>query len=306
MPRFGNGVLTVVPTPFLPDGEIDLVSLERLTSFLVDAGVDGLLILGVLGEAPKLVGTERARIVECVLGRVAGRIPVVVGTSHPSAIGARQLSEAAVSMGAAAVMVSPPKLPRTDPTTLAEYFAAVSDGLDADIVLQDHPASSGVVLSPEAIVELCRKVPGIRHVKLEDPPTPQKVSELRRLGCESSLYGGLGGVFFLEELRRGAVGTMTGFAFPEILLQVHRAHRMGDSLRSSEVFYRYLPLIRFEAQEEVGLAIRKRIYRLRGAIDWDHLRPPGRQLDEETAQELKELLASLELPTERAVWRAHA
>lgn len=296
MPRFGDGVYTVVPTPFDDDGGLDLKSLERLIEFLVGLEVDGLLILGVMGEAPKLVGPERNQVIETVIARAGGAVPVIVGTSHPSERGAREFSRVAQDLGAAGVMVAPPRLARDDHDETVRYFERAVDGLSVDVVLQDHPASSGVTLSAAAIVDLVTQVPSVRHVKLEDPPTPRKVAELRRLAGEDlGVYGGLGGVFFLEELRAGANGTMTGFAFPEILGEVFRAHREGHAERAAHAFYRALPLIRFEFQDEVGLAVRKRIYRHRGAIEHDGIRSPGTRLDETTERELQQLLGWLGL-----------
>jgi 4-hydroxy-tetrahydrodipicolinate synthase len=136
----------------------------------------------------------------------------------------------------------------------------------------------------------------IQPVKMEDPPSPRKVCELRRLAGDSvRIYGGQGGVFLLEELRAGANGTMTGFAFPEILRDVVRAHQGGDGPGAAEIFYRYLPLIRFEFRDEIGLAVRKRIYRLRGVIRHDAIRSPGAELDDCSAQRLEELLSWLSL-----------
>jgi 4-hydroxy-tetrahydrodipicolinate synthase len=295
MPKFGDGVYSVVPTPFEDAGDLDLKSLERLTEFLVARRVDGLLILGVMGEAPKLVGPERGRVIETVIARAVD-VPVIVGTSHPSVRGALEFSRVAEDLGASGIMVAPPRLARDDLDDTVRYFEQVAEAVSVDIVLQDHPASSGVLLSAADIVELVSRVPSIRHVKLEDPPTPRKVAELRRLGGpELGVYGGLGGVFFLEELRAGASGTMTGFAFPEVLVEVFDAHRRGETQRAAEAFYRSLPLIRFEFQDEVGLAVRKRILRLRGAIDHERIRSPGVELDETTGRELDALLDWLQL-----------
>ena len=249
-----------------------------------------------MGEAPKLTGAERSKVIETVMARVSSALPVIVGTSHASAYGARELSLAATDLGAAGVMIAPPRLAHPDPDLTAAYFDEAARGLSVDVVLQDHPVSSGVVLGSVAIADLVRRVPVIQHVKLEDPPSPRKVCELRRLvGDSVKIYGGLGGVFLLEELRAGANGTMTGFAYPEILRDVIRAHQAGDARGAAEIFYRYLPLIRFEFQDEIGLAVRKRIYRLRGVIGHDAIRPPGIELDDCSAQRLEELLSWLSL-----------
>jgi len=142
------------------------------------------------------------------------------------------------------------------------------------------------------IARLASEVGAITAVKLEDPPTPQKVTVVRDRAPEGfKIFGGLGGVFLLEELRRGANGTMTGFAFPELLVEIHRAYAAGAERDAAETFFRCLPLIRFEFQEAIGVAIRKRIYRLRGVIADDHVRAPSTPLDDVTAGELDELAA---------------
>jgi 4-hydroxy-tetrahydrodipicolinate synthase len=297
MPKLGRGVLTVAPTPFGSTGDIDVKSLERLTETLLGAGVDGIVLLGVLGEAHTLVGNERNEVIEAVIGRVDGSVPVVIGTSHPSALGAAKLSRDAERLGASAVMVSVPYAPRPDMDEIRRYFGTVAEGLGIDIVLQDYPSASGVFLSPESIHDLAHHVPLIQHIKLEDPPTPRKISLLRaRVGERLNIFGGLGGLFFLEELLRGAAGTMTGFAFPEMLIEVHRSFVAGDVERATDLFFHYLPLIRFESQQDIGLAIRKRAYRMRGAIDDDRVRALGPGLDEDTTRELESLLARFGLP----------
>lgn len=290
--RLGDGVYPVLPTTFDASGELDLDSFRRLVRFVAETGARGMLVLGVMGEAPKLLAGERAAVIDAAVQEADG-LPVVVGTTHPSVAGARSLTAAAASAGAAAVLIAPPRLDRTagDAETV-EYFAAVAAGSELEIVLQDHPASSGVTLPAGLIARLASEVDAITAVKLEDPPTPQKVTVVREQAPAGfRIFGGLGGVFLLEELRRGANGTMTGFAFPELLVDVHRAYAGGSEREAEEIFFRYLPLIRFEFQEAIGVAIRKRIYRLRGVIADDHVRAPSPQLDELTAAELDSLVA---------------
>jgi 4-hydroxy-tetrahydrodipicolinate synthase len=293
--RLPDGVFTVAPTPFGPDGELDLASLERLIGFLAERGVTGLLVLGVLGEAPKLLPDERRAVIETAVA-AAGAMPVVVGVTHPSTAGARALAAVAERAGAAAVLVAPPFLGRAAvDDVLVAHFRDIADSTSLEVVLQDHPASSGVTLPVELVARIAAEVPSVRSVKLEDPPTPPKVERLLRLAPPGvKVYGGLGGVFLLEELGRGANGTMTGFAFPELLLEVYRAHTAGDRVAAEDAFARALPLARFEFQETIGLAIRKRIYRLRGAIAADRVRAPALDLDSGTASELDRLLRRLD------------
>lgn len=291
-----DGVHTVVPTPFTSEGGLDLPSLERLIDFLVGLDVQGLLVLGVMGEAPKLLPDERRAVIEASVRAANGRCPVIVGATHSSVVGTRALAAAAAAAGAAAVLVAPPRVDRAaGDDAIVEYFAASADGLDIEVVLQDHPASSGVPLSPSLIGRIAAATPQIRSIKLEDPPTPIKVPLVRAVAPELKIFGGLGGVFFLEELERGADGTMTGFAFPERLLDVYQAHAAGDGERAAELFFHDLPLIRFEFQEAIGLAIRKQTYVQRGVIESDHVRAPAAPVDGATAAELVRLFARLEL-----------
>jgi 4-hydroxy-tetrahydrodipicolinate synthase len=294
--RLHDGVYPVLPTTFDGAGDLDLNSFRRLVRFVVDTGASGMLVLGVMGEAPKLLAGERAAVVDAAV-QEAGAVPVVVGATHPSVAGARSLTAAAARAGAAAVLIAPPRLDRTaGDAEMVDYFAAVADGSELEIVLQDHPASSGVTLSAGLIARLASEVSAITAVKLEDPPTPQKVTMVReRASADFRIFGGLGGVFLLEELHRGANGTMTGFAFPELLVEIHRAYAGGCEREAAEAFFRYLPLIRFEFQEAIGIAIRKRVYRLRGVIADDHVRAPSSPLDDLTAVELDELVAFIGL-----------
>jgi 4-hydroxy-tetrahydrodipicolinate synthase len=297
-----DGVYTVVPTPFSAEGELDLESLRRLIGFLVAAGVQGLLVLGVMGEAPKLLPDERRAVVEAAVDAAADR-PVLVGVTHPSVRGTRTLSASAVGAGAAGVLIAPPRLDRAaGEDAILRYFEAVAAGGCPEIVLHDHPVSSGVTLSPELIARIAHEVEQVTSVKLEDPPTPAKVTRVRELTPDGfKIFGGLGGVFLLEELGRGANGTMTGFAFPEVLLAIYTAHVRGAADLVAEIFFRHLPLIRFEFQEAIGLAIRKRVYRLRGVIHDEHVRAPAVELDVRTEAELDELISRLGLPLELSV-----
>jgi 4-hydroxy-tetrahydrodipicolinate synthase len=294
-PSLPDGVYTVVPTPFTTDGSLDLASLERLVAFLASTGIEGVLVLGVMGEAPKLVPDERRAVVETSI-RAAGGMPVVVGVTHPSVAGTRALAQSAEAAGAAAVLIAPPRLDRAaGDDVLVSYFADSADGLELEVVLQDHPASSGVPLPVELVARIVAEAPQVRTIKLEDPPTPPKVARIRDEVPELKVFGGLGGVFFLEELARGAHGTMTGFAFPELLLEVWRAYAAGDADAAAATFFRVLPLIRFEFQEAIGLAIRKELYVLRGLIEDAHVRAPAPPLDEGTSRELKALVDRLGL-----------
>jgi 4-hydroxy-tetrahydrodipicolinate synthase len=297
MPAFTylKGIYNIMPTPFHADGSLDTDSLGRLTEFVIGTGVDGLTILGVLGEAEKLLDAERDTVVAGVLEATAGRVPVCVGTSHASTEICVVYSKRAQEMGAKAVMVAPLKLARPNDEALRRHYLTVASAIDLPVVVQDHPASSNVYMSVEVIARIAEDAPQCRFLKLEDEPSPSKVSRVREANPQIDVFGGLGGMMFLEELRHGAVGTMTGFGFPEILVDIYRHYRSGDIDGATEVFYRYCPLIRFENQKGINLGLRKHIYQLRGAITTAHMRRPAPAIDKGTLDDLHDILRRLGL-----------
>jgi len=290
-----KGVYNITPTPFQSDGSLDEASLATLTEFTVNAGVDGMTILGVLGETGKVSDAERERIISVVIEAAAGRIPICVGSSHAATDCCVAYSKQAQALGAKALMVAPPKLSRPNDAALRRHYLAVAEAVDIPIVIQDHPASSGVLMSVEFIAAFAAEVPQARFLKLEDEPSPQKVSQVLAANPAVQVFGGLGGMMFLEELRHGAVGTMTGFAFPEILVEIYQKYSQGDIDGASEVFYRACPLIRFESQARISLALRKYIYQLRGAIASAQVRAPFAPVDDDTLADLHDLLTRLAL-----------
>jgi 4-hydroxy-tetrahydrodipicolinate synthase len=295
------GVYNIMATPFDAGGELDLGSLEHLIEFQLARGVTGLTILGNLGEVRYLTDDERQRVVEEALRVVAGRVPVIVGMGFGGAHAAIFHARRAAAAGAAGLMVGPPVGARGQDAVL-EHFARVGEAASLPIVIYDEPVSSGIVMLPATLARIVEAVPPAGVIKLEDPPTPVKLTQIRALlGGRVQIFGGLGGTFFLEELGRGADGTMTGFAFSEILVAIYRRFRAGDEGQARAIFERYLPLIRYEAQPGVGLAIRKEVLRRRGAIRTSVLRPPGPALDRETLAELEATLAAAGLLGEAPV-----
>lgn len=290
-----RGVWNIAPTPFQADGSLDAASLGRLIDFTIGCGVDGITILGVLGEADKLTEAERDAVIAGALDAAAGRVPICVGTSHAGTDGAVALSRRAVELGASAVMVAPPKLQRSSEAALRRHYLSVAEAVDVPLVVQDHPMSSGVFMSVEFLARLGEEAPRCRFVKVEDEPSPMKIGQLLAANPTLRLLGGLGAVMLLEELRRGAVGTMTGFGFPEILVRICRAWFDGRRDEAADVFYRYCPLMRFENQPRINLAIRKHIYHRRGAMASPRSRFPAVELDAGTIADLDDLLARLGL-----------
>lgn len=290
-----RGVWNIVPTPFTADGALDAASLDTLADFVVASGVDGMTILGVMGEAARLSDAERSTVIERILERVAGRLPVCVGVSHAATDRAIANARAAQAAGAHSVMLAPPALARPNDGAVRRHYYEVAAAIDLPIVVQDHPASSGVWMTVEFLAALVAESHKCRTIKLEDPPTPPKIERLLRAAPEATILGGLGGLMLIEELGRGAAGTMTGFGYPEVLVEIVGRWSAGDREGATAVFDRYLPLIRFETQEGLALGIRKHLYARRGAIAGAHVRAPGAAIDAGTIVELDAILVRVGL-----------
>jgi len=265
-----EGVYSVLPTPFADNGEVDEASLRRVVELFIAAGVNGVTALGVTGEVARLDDGERAKVLEIVVDQVAGRIGVVAGTSADGTRTCIQYSRHAKAAGATAVMVSPPRMPKLNSEAVVRHYIALAEAVDVEIVVQDYPPISGYAMEPALLARVAREIPRAR------------------------IFGGLGGVFLLEELMAGATGAMTGFAFPEVLVKIVAQYQAGDIDSAADVFYRAVPLMRFEFQEGIGMAIRKEVLRRRGALTSAATRAPGAALDATTLAALDRVMARVD------------
>lgn len=287
MSPFG-GVHTIMPTPFADDGALDLASLERLTDFLIGLGVDGVVVLGVLGEAPKLSQREQDEVIETTVRASAGRVPVFAGAGAGGTDLAVERARNAVARGAAGLLVAPP--PVQNDAVIYEYYRRVNAAIESPIILHDYPAATGVSMTTALVARLHDDLRNVDVIKLEDTPSVTKVSALRALGSEISIVGGLGGLYFIEELERGANGIMTGFSYPEVLVSIYHQFLAGDTAAARHTFYTACPLLRYEFQPGIGLALRKEVYRMRGAIQSSYVRHPGAQIDPVAQRELANVI----------------
>lgn len=295
-----SGIFHIAATPFSDDGALDVAGLPRLVERALGAGVRGLTILGIAGEAHRLTDEERRRVVEAVVKEVAGRVPVVVGVSASGSHLAAAFARTAREHGASAVMVAPPTGAR-DLDAVVEHYRIVADAARLPVVIQDEPVTTQVTMPAPFLARLAAELPSAEALKLEEAPTLPKITRLcallpRRL----AVFGGLGGVYFFEELSRGAAGAMTGFPYPEALRDIHAHFAAGRRHEARALFYRWLPLIRYESQPGAvpgtSLAIRKEILRRRGWIGSAYVRPPAPALDPATLAELDELEAVVAAP----------
>ena len=286
-----RGIFNILATPFYHDESLDLASLRSLVDFQLELGAQGLTILGVLGEAAKLSVEERQEVMETVMATVNGRVPVVVGASHQDDDTRLALCQGAEVAGAAGVMVAPPRMADPRDENVYAIYDAIAETCDLAIVVQDFPPVNDIIMSPALIASIARGIPTARYLKLEDPPLMQKISAIREEVEGLEIFGGLGGMFLLEELRRGASGTMTGFAFTEILVAVFEAWSAGEQQHAECLFDEYVPLIRFENQPVINLTIRKELLRRRGAIECARPRPPFAPIDAGTQAEIDWIFA---------------
>ena len=301
-PNTLDGIHFKLPTPFRDSGEVDPKPYDRLVGAAARAGCRGVVCLGVMGEAHRLTDSERSQVMAAVIAAAqkhknsVGALTVTVGISSESNRVAALRAREAKAAGATAVMAAPARLAKPNPQSTYGYYAAIAEASDVPLVVQDLPEQTGVHMDPQFIAKLNAELPTAKYLKLEDPPTPPKITRvLAATGKKMSVFGGLGGAFLFEELRRGAAGTMTGFAYPEVLVAVHRRMSEGDTEGARAVFYRWLPLIRYENSVGIGLSIRKHIMAKRGFLDQAAVRVPTPAIDNETREELDDILAHMDL-----------
>nr|WP_156788587.1 dihydrodipicolinate synthase family protein [Roseobacter sp. CCS2] len=286
-----KGVFTIAVTPFLPDESLDWDSVDRMVDFYIEKGATGLTILGMMGEAGKLTADESIAVVKRVTAR--STVPIVVGVSAPGFAAMKTLSDAAMDLGAAGVMVAPPGSLKTDDQILTYYHNTAEVLGDAPFVLQDFPLVTNVVIPTKVILQIVADCPTCVMLKHEDWPGLEKISTLRAASDAGarriSILCGNGGLYLLEEMLRGADGAMTGFAYPEMMAQVVRAYNGKDLDHARDIFDAYMPMVRYEAQPGLGLAIRKYTLAQRGVIAHDSLRKPGASLSAVSRSEVDAL-----------------
>lgn len=287
-----SGVWPILATPFHADESLDLDSLARMVGFMAALGVDGVTVLGVLGESNRLLDAERDQVVAAAVA-AAGPLPVVVGASHAGTRASVGLARAAARLGAAAVMVAPTAEAVPDEARIFEYYRRVAGEAGLPLVIQDHPASTQVHMPVALLARLARDLPEVACIKEEGLPTPPRVAALRAAMDRRRVpvLTGLGALYGRFDLAAGADGFNTGFAFPEVLMALLRAHREGRNEAAARLYRRYLPLIVFEQQP--GVAIRKELLRRRGLLASATVRHPGAGLAAGAAAALDALIAEI-------------
>ncbi|MGN6404176.1 dihydrodipicolinate synthase family protein [Sinomonas sp.] len=294
-----SGVWGIVPTPFAGSAlDVDADSLAGLVEHYEAVGAVGLTVLGVFGEAAALGIAEKALVLETAAD--ASSLPIVAGIG---ALATRpaidEVSAAQEALGARlkAVMV---QANSADPQALADHLTAIHRTTGAAVVVQDYPAASGVAVPAKVLAAVVRRCPFVAAVKAEAPPTALGIAKLTA-EVSVPVFGGLGGQGLLDELAAGAAGAMTGFSCPEALVATVRAFAEGGIAVAREAFAPFLPLVNFEQQPRIALALRKALFRERGLIADAAVRPPSAPLPEELLPILREQLAAALAPLQAGV-----
>lgn len=293
-----KGVFPIAPTPFFDDGAIDYASIERMVAFYQACGSTGMTVLGQLGEAPKLEFSESLDIARRVIDR-AGRLPVIVGVSAPGFASMKALTHEVMTLGAAGVMIAPPNTLRTD-DQIFNYYSQAIDAIGSDVpfVIQDYPLTFSVQMAPSVIRRIVNELPSCVMLKHEDWPGLEKISTLRQYERDGSMRPisimcGNNGLFLDYELERGADGANTGYCFPDMLCDVVRMKADGRIEAAHDLFDAHLPLLRYEQQPGVGLAVRKYVMMRRGIITSAAQRRPASPMSRQAQTEVDHLLRRL-------------
>jgi 4-hydroxy-tetrahydrodipicolinate synthase len=293
-----RGVFPIAPTPFLPDGQVDWQSAQKLFAHYSAIDSDGVTVLGIMGEAPKLEPQEALDLLKVAIGAMQGK-PVIVGVSAPGFAAMRALSREAMEAGAAAVMIAPPSHVRSDDQITGYYSQAVEAiGTDVPFVIQDYPLITSVIMVPGVIKAIVNTLPSCVMLKAEDWPGLEKITALRNWQKDGSLrelaiMTANGGLFLDFEMERLADGSNTGYAFPEMLIDVVRLSQAGKRDAAHDLFDAHLPLLRYEQQPGIGLAVRKYVMMRRGLMAHDTQRKPGGALSPIAKAEIDYLLGRL-------------
>jgi len=285
-----SGVFPVLPTPFAEDGAIDPAALPRLVDFVVEAGADGLVYPGMASEVETLTAVERLTMVEALGRALAGRLPFIVGASAADPAESAARAEEGRTHGAGAAMIMAPAAAGADVGRQRAFFAAVAAGTTLPIMLQNAPSPMGAGLSPDMVAAIVAAAPAIRYVKEETLPCGQNVSRIMAAsgGRLDGVFGGAGARYLMDELARGASGTMPAAEMADVHVRIVAAHRSGDAATARRLYSRTLPLLLFQQTFRVRLT--KAVLVTRGLLAGGHARAAGPTFDAGDEAELRALL----------------
>lgn len=298
-----SGVLPIVPTIFTATGAIDEAGMRRVVEYIVGAGAAGVVFPGLASEYDMLSRDERLHMTQRIGEWIGGRVPFVVGASAPDTKDAVDYTAAGGAAGAAAAMILTPRAFADDLGAMTGFYRSTYDETGVAIMVQNAPPPMGIGMPLERVAELARAVDGIRYVKEEAPPSGQRITRLTELAGDSieAVFGGAGARHVIDELARGAEGTMPACEITELHVAMLGSYRAGNEARARDLFERTLPLLNMQAVFRWRLT--KSVLMRRGVIDCDYTRAPGPELDRYDRAELDALLTRISdlLPREAAV-----
>ena len=291
-----KGILPIAPTIFHDNGDLDIEGNRRVMDLMVDQGVDGICILANFSEQFLLTDEERHHVMRVSLEQVAGRVPVIVTTSHFSTRIAAQRAKAAADAGAKMLMMMPPyhgALLKADEQGMIEHFSRVTEACGLPVILQDAPLS-GVNLTVPFMVRLAKEVPLVSYFKIEVPGTAGKLRALIEAGGSAVVgpFDGEEAITLMADLDAGATGTMTSAMIPDLIKPILAAHAAGDRKTAAALYRDVLPIINFE-NRQCGLRSAKAVMKEGGVIGSEAVRHPLTPLHPETRKGLIELAKEL-------------
>jgi len=294
-----KGVFVVSTTPFADDGALDFDSLDRQIDFYLACGIDGMSILGLVGEASMLSLDESLAVCQRVLKRTAGRVPVIANVARPDMAALKRLAETAMEFGAAGVMIAPGGRAGTDEQVAADMHAVLAALAPIPVVLLAAPQSSAARMPTQLINRLISEFSHLKMLKHEDWPGLRKLSDLRAAEARGerrriSILSGNKGMLLPMELARGADGVITGTAYPEALVAMYDRFVAHDVEGAEDIYDALLPLMRYEAQPGAGLVIRKCVLQRRGITQSAAVRIRRSPVGTQEIREIVSLMARVE------------
>lgn len=287
-PRTLEGVFPILVTTFDENGKLDLRSQLRVLNYLIAQGAHGLGLFGNASEGYALTQDERRELLAAIVKENAGRVPLVVSSGHTGTEAAAELSREAQDMGADALMVLPPYFLKTDGDGLLFYFERISRSVKIPIMVQDAPLMTQVAMPAGLLARMAREIENVRYAKVEAPPTAPKITDVTRLeNAGLTIFGGLNGQFFIEEVIRGARGTMPGSDMTATYVAIWNALMRGERKTAWKAFTQALPMMRFELQPGMGVSAMKHNLVAEGIIRSAAVRHPTVALSRESLIELE-------------------
>jgi dihydrodipicolinate synthase/N-acetylneuraminate lyase len=288
-----RGIFVIVVTPFTESYELDVESLRKEVRFCIEAGAHGLVGPANASEFPTLSDDERKRWIEIVVSETAGQIPVVAATTSGHYLPAVELSRFSEQVGADGIMAMPPPILSPGPDGCYQYYKALSDALAIPICIQNYYGPAGTPMPVDLLARMCRELENVQYLKEETLPEPRAISRTLAAAGDAckGVFGGQGGIYIIDEWRRGAHGNMPACQSTEVHVAIWQKLEEGDEAGARQIFNQLLPLINFERMH--GVATYKEVLQRRGIFKTTVSRAPGKFLDEMDKKELDAILADV-------------